>query len=135
MDTGEIPEKVTKKILDAATKNPGLSFSYVVFFFLFFLVRVLDSFGVFFFGVASPNQQCTVFWVPNSSFLAVSFPTRDPSAARYAVNATVSIMAHALARLKSGATKPGLLKPRGWMDLFWGKWGLKSFEAYCDTHT
>lgn len=46
MDTGEIPEKVTKRTLDAATK--------------------------------------------------------DPSSAKYSVNATVSIMGHALATLKSG---------------------------------
>jgi uncharacterized protein YfaP (DUF2135 family) len=31
---------------------------------------------------------------------------RDPSSAKYSVNATVSIMGHALATLKSGAGKP-----------------------------
>eukprot|EP00435_Cladocopium_sp_Y103_P030759 s2445_g7.t1 len=61
MDTGEIPEKVTKRMLDAATKNPS--------------------------GIRE-QRRCGSL--------------RDPSSAKYSVNATVSIMGHALATLKSG---------------------------------
>ena len=88
MDTGELPEQATKRMLEVATQTPAAA-----------------SFG--------PSTAVFVL----ASF-TVSFP-RDPATAKYAINATVSIMGHALSTLKSGASASAEPSPK----VCAGRWG------------
>ena len=167
MDTGEIPEKVTKRMLDAATKNPsgireqrhvffGLAISWslqfrgtdwdfavVVDFDLMqtswctctWLITILTHKAPSYMGYTpvtymiiyvyiiihdhickSSHQSCKYRRLGYHMFQTLGISgykehidftaPRDPSSAKYSVNATVSIMGHALATLKSGAGKP-----------------------------